>query len=131
MDNVVDFVISINKFEQQWFVLKCMLQSPRLKYHMNTIGIDQSLSNSALFEHRWLQNINKSYKLAGKWNNHQQFKYIIESTMVSTTYGFADNSIRYPITPTPIKKPSARKSLCLFTNLLDVRKNYFWSSRSY
>ena len=26
------------------------------------------------------------------------------------------------MTPTPVKKPSARKSLCLFTNILDVKK---------
>ena len=27
------------------------------------------------------------------------------------------------MTSTPVKKPSARKSLCLFTNILDVKKN--------
>ena len=26
------------------------------------------------------------------------------------------------MTPTPVKKPSDRKSLCLFTNILDVKK---------
>ena len=26
-----------------------------------------------------------------------------------------------PITSTPVKKPSYRKSLCLFTNILDVK----------
>ena len=26
------------------------------------------------------------------------------------------------MTSTPVKKPSARKSLCLFTNILDVKK---------
>ena len=26
------------------------------------------------------------------------------------------------MTPTPVKKPSARKSLCIFTNILDVKK---------
>ena len=42
--------------------------------------------------------------------------------MVSTPEGFTNNSPRYPMTPTPVKKPSARKSLCLFTNILDVKK---------
>ena len=42
--------------------------------------------------------------------------------MISTPEGFTNNSPRYPITPTPVKKPSARKSLCLFTNILDVKK---------
>ena len=32
-----------------------------------------------------------------------------------------DNSPNVHMTPTPVKKPSARKSLCLFTNILDVK----------
>ena len=42
--------------------------------------------------------------------------------MVSTSEGFTYNSTIYTITPTPAKKPSARKSLCLFTNILYVKK---------
>ena len=42
--------------------------------------------------------------------------------MVYTTEGFTNNSPRSPTTSTPDKKPSAKKSLCLFTNILDVRK---------
>ena len=41
--------------------------------------------------------------------------------MVSTPEGFNDNSPISPMTSTPVKKPSARKSLCLFTNILDVK----------
>ena len=41
--------------------------------------------------------------------------------MVSTAEGFTNNSPRYPMTPTPVKKPSDRKSLCLFTNILDAK----------
>ena len=41
--------------------------------------------------------------------------------MVSTPEGLPDNSISSPMTPTPVKKPSARKSLCLFTKILYVR----------
>ena len=41
--------------------------------------------------------------------------------MVSTTEGFTNNSSRYPMTPTPVKKPSARQSLCIFTNILEVK----------
>ena len=43
-----------------------MLQSLQLKDHVNTIGIDQSLRNNALFEKIYIQNINKLYKHAGK-----------------------------------------------------------------
>ena len=41
--------------------------------------------------------------------------------MVSTPEGFTNNSPRSPMKPTPVKEPSARKSLCLFTNILDVK----------
>ena len=66
---VIYSVLYINTFEYQCVVLKGMLQSPRLKDPVKTIGIDQSLSNNALFEHKCLQNINKLYKHAGKCNN--------------------------------------------------------------
>ena len=69
-----------------------MLQSPRLKYHIKTIVIDQSLSNSAIFEQGCIQNINKLYQHAGNFDNQQQFKYIIEDSMVYTPEGFTDNS---------------------------------------
>ena len=94
-----------------------MLQSPSLKYHVKNIGIDQSLSKNALFEHKCLQNINKLYKHAGKCDDQQQFEDILEDAMVSTTEGFTDNSTRSPMIPTPVKKPSAKKSMCLFTNI--------------
>ena len=43
--------------------------------------------------------------------------------MVSTPEGFTDNSPISPRKSTPVKKPSARKSLCMFTNFLEVKKN--------
>ena len=82
---------------------------------MKTIGIDQSLIKSAIFEHICIQNINKLYKHAEKCNNQQQLKDILEATMVSTPEGFTYNSPISPTKPTPVKKPSARKSLCLLT----------------
>ena len=42
--------------------------------------------------------------------------------MVSTPEGFTNESPISPITSTPVNKPSARKSLCLFTTILDVKK---------
>ena len=83
-NKMIDYVLSINKFEQQCFALKGMLQSPRLKYHVQTICIDQSLSNNAIYEHKCLENINKLYKQSGKCDKHKQFKDILEASMVST-----------------------------------------------
>ena len=88
---------------------------------MKNICIYQSLINSALFEQRCFQNINKLYKHAGKCDDQQKFKDIFEAAMVSTTEGFANNSTRYLMTPTQVKKASAKKSLCLFTNILEVK----------
>ena len=42
--------------------------------------------------------------------------------MVSTPEGVTYNSPNVPMASTPVKKPSARKSLCLFTNIFDVKK---------
>ena len=42
--------------------------------------------------------------------------------MVSTPEVFTNDSTISPTTSTPVKKPSARKSLCLFTNILDAKK---------
>ena len=38
---VIDCVILIDTFEQQCVLIKGMLKSQSLKYHMKTIGIDQ------------------------------------------------------------------------------------------
>ena len=42
--------------------------------------------------------------------------------MVSSPKVFTNNSTISPTTPTPVNKPSARKSLCLFTNILDAKR---------
>ena len=42
--------------------------------------------------------------------------------MVSTPLGFNGDSHISPMKLTPVKKPRARKSLCIFTNILDVKK---------
>ena len=83
MTKVIDYVLSIDKFEQQYVLFKSMLQSPLLKDHVQTIGIDQSLSNNAIYEHKCLENIKKIYKQAGQCDDQQQFKYILEAGMVS------------------------------------------------
>ena len=62
-----------------------MLKSPRLEDHMNTIGIDQSLSNRYYFEHTCLNNIKKIYQHAGKCDDQQNLKDIIGADMVSTS----------------------------------------------
>ena len=48
MTDLIDSVLSIDKFEQKYVVLKGMLQSPLLKDHVHTIGIHPSLSNNSI-----------------------------------------------------------------------------------
>ena len=98
-----------------------MLQSSRLEDHMKTIGIDQSSFTRSSFEHRCMNNIKKIYQHAGKCDDKQNLKDIIDAAILSTTEGVTDNSPNVHMTSTPVKKPSARKSLCLFTNILDVQ----------
>ena len=62
---LIDSVLLIDAFEK-CVLIKGMLRSSRLKDHLHTISIDQSLSNIAIYEHKCLQKINKLYKHAGK-----------------------------------------------------------------
>ena len=52
---------------------------------MDTIGVYESLSNSDFHEHRYFKNIRKLYKYDGKNDDQQQYKAILEASMVSTT----------------------------------------------
>ena len=81
MTKAIDYVISIDTFEQKCVVLKGMLQSPRLKYHVQTIGIHPSISENAIYEHKCLENIKKLYKQDGKCDDQQQFKDILETDL--------------------------------------------------
>ena len=49
-----------------------MLQSPRLKDNAKAIGVDQSVSNNALFEHKCIQNTMKLYNHAGYCDGQKQ-----------------------------------------------------------
>ena len=62
------------------------------------------------------------YKQAGNCDDQQQLKDIIEAGMVSTPEGFTNNRPISPMPSTPTKKPSARKPLCLFTKIFEVKK---------
>ena len=74
-----------------------------------------------MYEHRCLENINKLYTSAGKCDDQLKFKAIIEALMVSTTNWFTDRS-QMSRGPTMIfRNPSARNSLCIFTEVLDVK----------
>ena len=54
---------------------------------MNTISIYQSSFTRSSFEHRCMNNIKKIYQHAGKCNNQQNIKDIIDAAILSTTEG--------------------------------------------
>ena len=122
MTKVIDSVLSIDTFEQQCVVLKGMLKLTRLTDHVQTIGIHLYLRNNAIYEHKCIENIKILHKQAGKCDNQQQFKDILEAAMVSTPKVFTYNIYISLMKPAPVKKPSAQKSLRMCTNILYVNK---------
>ena len=85
MNKAVYYILSFDTFEQQFIVLKGMLQSPRLEDHMKTIIIDQSLSNRTSVEHKHLNNIKKIYQNSGEFDEQQNLRDILDDAMVYTT----------------------------------------------
>ena len=63
----------------------------------------------------------KIYQHAGKYDDQQNIKYIIDAAIVPIPEVVTEYSPIVSMTSTPVKKPSARKSLCLFTNIFDVK----------
>ena len=68
-----------------------------------------------------MKNIKNIYQHAGKCDYQQNLKDIIDAAILSTPEGVTDNSHNVHMTSKPVKKPSARKSLCLFTKILAVK----------
>ena len=58
---------------------------------MVTMRVDQSLSNSAMYENIFMENIKNLYKYDGKCDDQQQYKAILGESMVSTTELINDN----------------------------------------
>ena len=88
LKKVIYSILSINTFEQQCVVIKCLLQSAHLEDHMNTIGIDQSSFARSSFENRSMKNIKKIYQHAGKCDDQKNLKDIIDAAILSLiSYG--------------------------------------------
>ena len=75
-----------------------MLQPIRLEDHMKTIGIYQSLCTRSCFEHKYMNNIKKIYQHAGKCDDQQNLKDILDAAMVSTPEEVTDDSLHVPMT---------------------------------
>ena len=75
-----------------------MLQSSRLDDHMKTIGIEQSSFERSSFEHRCINNIKNIYQHAGKCDDQQNLKDIIDAAIISTPEGVTDHSLNVHLT---------------------------------
>ena len=80
---------------------------------MKTIGIEQSLWKSSSFEHKCLNNTKKIYQHAGKCDDQQNLKYILDAAMVFTTEEITDYSPSLPMTQTPVKNEVLRNN-CVY-----------------
>ena len=67
-----------------------------------------------------MNNTKKIYQHAGKCDDHKNLKDILDAVMVSNSEEVIDDSSNVHMTSTQVKKPSARKSMCLFKNTLDA-----------
>ena len=85
-------------FNNNFLCLKVFLN--HMKDHVQTTGIDVSLNNYSIYEHKCLENIKTLYKQAGKCDDQQQLKDIFEDVMVSTPVVSTDNSPISPMTTT-------------------------------
>ena len=63
----------------------------------------------------------KYISTSGKCGDQQNLKDIIEAALLCTPERFTDNIPNVHMTSSPVKKPSARKTLCLFTKIFDVK----------
>ena len=71
---------------------------------MNTIGIDQSSFARSSFEKRCMNNIKNIYQNAGKCDDQQNLKDIIDAAILSTPEGVTDNSTYFHMASKPEKK---------------------------
>ena len=69
-----------------------------------------------------MNHIKKIYQHEGKCDDQQNLKDILDAYMVLTPEEVTYDSPNVPMILTPVKKPSTRISLCLFTNMLNVKK---------
>ena len=76
LKKVIYSILSIDTFEPQCVVIKCMLQSSHPEDHMKTIGIEQSSFTRSSFEHRCMKKIKNIYQHAGKCDDKKTSKIL-------------------------------------------------------
>ena len=62
LTKVNDTILTIDSFEHRCIIPKRLIHSEQLKQHIVIFGMEQFLSNSALYGNICLENIKKSYR---------------------------------------------------------------------
>ena len=75
-----------------------------------------------MYEIICLEEIKNYHKYSGKCYYKQQYKGILEAGMISTLEGRRDNIAISLSMSLPVKKPRARKALCQFYEVLNVKQ---------
>ena len=65
---------------------------------MKTISVDQSSFTRSSFEHRCMNNIKNIYQYAGKCDDQQNLKNIIDAAILSTPERVTDHSLNVHLT---------------------------------
>ena len=73
-----------------------------------------------MYQHIFMESINRLNKNSGKLDNQQQYKSIIEAAMVSTSEWFYVNSPMSPSHSVIVKKSTAIKSIPWFPEAFDI-----------
>ena len=85
------------------------MQSSRLEDHMMSFAIDLSSFAKSSFEHRCMNNIKNIYQHAGKCDDQQNIKDIIDAAILSTPEGVTDKKSQHSYDINTCQKSSARK----------------------
>ena len=89
---------------------------------MITIVVDQFFKTVIFTKHKFLDDIKKLYKYAGKFDGEQQYKYIIESVMVSNPEVLINNITMTVEAPGINKKLTSIKLLHKCSGLFYVKQ---------
>ena len=116
LNKVIDSIMTIEQFEQICVTYKGILQSEELKYHIVTIGIDQLLSDSALYE-----NICCCTNLLVNTMNNSSINILLKQTWPPILRGL-HKTVHCHLARPYLKNPSARKSMHQLSKVLDVKK---------
>ena len=73
---MIESIIEIKSFDHMCVIIKGLFNSEQLKKQIVIIVVYQSLGNSAMYKHRYLEIIKRLLSIPGKYDYQQQEKLI-------------------------------------------------------